>query len=331
MAVIAPFRTPSTLVRVLAADLGLSPADLLRAAGLPGDALAAETLVLEPRAHYALFEALDELSDGRGVAISVAEALSTDAFDPAIFAAVCSPNLTAAAERIARHKQLLGPVRLRVDADADGLEIHDLWPAGEQPPPLLQRLAVSFWVALARSATRTRVVPDQVVLPAAASNLVDLESWLGVRVTRGTSTHVRFRPIDARRPFLTADASMWAFFEPALRKRLAELDTAATTSARVRAALLELLPAGGGTTAQVARELGVSTRTLQRRLAEEDATFQDVLATTREELARHYLTTSELPLVEIAFLLGYDDPSSFHRAFHQWTGQTPMRLREAAV
>ena len=330
MAAVAPFRTPSTLLRVLAADLGLSPADLLRAADLPGDALAADTLVLEPRAHYALFEALDSLNDGRDVAITMAESISQEAFDPAIFAATCSPNLIAAAERIATHKRLLGPARLRVEDGPNGLAIDVVWPAGDPPPLLLQRLDVAFWVALARFATRTRVVPERVVLPGPAGGHVELESWLGTRVTRGTSAHVRFRPIDARRPFLTANSQLWSFFEPSLRERLADLDATATTTGRVRAALLEQLPAGGGTTAQVARSLGVSTRTLQRRLAEENATFQDVLAATREELARHYLTASDLPLVEIAFLLGYDDPSSFHRAFHQWTGQTPMRLREAA-
>lgn len=329
MAVVAPFRMPATALRVLAADLGLSPADLLRAAGLPGDALATETLLLEPRAHYALFEALDDLRPDRDVAITMAEAISREAFDPALFAAICSPNLTAAAQRIATHKRLLGPVRLQVDDGPDGLDIRAVWPAGDPPPLLLERLDVAYWVALVRLATRTRVVPDEVVLPAAADGHVELESWLGTRITRGTRSQVRFRPIDARRPFLTADAGMWSFFEPSLRQRLADLDTEATTAGKVRATLLELLPAGEGTTNGVARSLGVSTRTLQRRLAEEDTTFQDVLAATREELARHYLTASDLPLVEIAFLVGYDDPSSFHRAFHQWTGQTPMRLREA--
>lgn len=330
MALVAPFRMPSAALRVLLADVGLSPSDVLRAAGLPGDTLAPETLVLGTREQYALFAALDELTPDRELAVTMAEAISREGFDPAVFAALCSPNLTTAIERIATHKRLLGPVRVHAQDGPDGFEVEVAWPAGDPPPDLLPRLDVAFWVALARTATRTRVVPQQVVLPRSGGDDADLESWLGTRITRGDSTRVRFSALDARRPFLTANAGMWDFFEPALRERLADLDATATTRGKVRAALLELLPAGGGTTLGVARSLGASPRTLQRRLADEDTTFQDVLASTREELARHYLTTSDLPLAEIAFLLGYDDPSSFFRAFQRWTGQTPSRLREAA-
>lgn len=55
-----------------------------------------------------------------------------------------------------------------------------------------------------------------------------------------------------------------------------------------------------------------------------------ILADLREQLAHHYLTQSSLSLTEIAFLLGYDNTNSFHRAFNQWTGRTPSGVREAA-
>lgn len=70
---------------------------------------------------------------------------------------------------------------------------------------------------------------------------------------------------------------------------------------------------------------------MQRRLGEEGVTFQQLLADVREDLARHYLTQSTLSLTEIAFLLGYDDPNSFHRAFNRRTGRTPLGVRVAAT
>ena len=74
----------------------------------------------------------------------------------------------------------------------------------------------------------------------------------------------------------------------------------------------------------------MSTRTLQRRLKGERATFQaTILDSTHESLARHYLSRSELSAGEISFLLGYDDPRSFYRAFRTWTGQTPQLVRAA--
>jgi len=80
--------------------------------------------------------------------------------------------------------------------------------------------------------------------------------------------------------------------------------------------------------ADVARELGISTRTLQRRLTEKRLTFQQILEDARRELARHYLLQSALDLSETAYLLGYEDANSFFRAFHQWEGESPSRWRE---
>ena len=328
---LAPFRLSLPFVRVLLADLGVRPADLLVAADLPGDLMSRDEAVLSPAQYYALFESLEHLVGDRDLAITVADTLSPEVFDPPIFAAMCSPNLHVAAERIAVHKRLLGPLRLRVDADADGVDLEITWPAGDPPPAVLPVVEVAFWVALARFGTRTQVVPQRVVLPQAPRNPAAVETWLRTRVERGATTFVRFSRLDATRPFLTANAGMWEFFEPELRRRLDDLAADATLRAKVRAALVELLPAGAGTTHRVARHLGVSTRTLQRRLGEEGATFGDVLADVREELARHYLTKSALPLTEIAFLLGYDDPNSFHRAFNRRTGRTPLGVRATAT
>lgn len=124
---------------------------------------------------------------------------------------------------------------------------------------------------------------------------------------------------------------MWQVFEPELRKRLSELDDSASTAARVRSALLELLPSGQSGIAAVAHRLSVSKRTLQRRLEQEGGNYRNLVNAVREELARHYLTQTELSAGEIGFLLGFEDPNSFFRAFHDWTGNTPDALRKPAV
>ena len=77
----------------------------------------------------------------------------------------------------------------------------------------------------------------------------------------------------------------------------------------------------------VTTHLAVSSRTLQRQLRLEGTTFQAVLASTREDLARHYLSHGAMRAAEIAYLLGYDDTNSFYRAFRSWTGTTPETLR----
>ncbi len=81
----------------------------------------------------------------------------------------------------------------------------------------------------------------------------------------------------------------------------------------------------------VAKRLSYSKRTLQRKLSQEGTSFQKLLQSTREALARHYLRQTNLAAAEISFLLGFEEPNSFYRAFSDWTGQTPEKVRQMAL
>ena len=96
---------------------------------------------------------------------------------------------------------------------------------------------------------------------------------------------------------------------------------------RVRTVLLRALPSGQVGIDRVATRLAMSRRSLQRHLQAEGLSYQLVLRETRLSLARHYLSKTELPSSEISFLLGFDEPNSFYRAFRQWTGHTPEDSR----
>ena len=115
---------------------------------------------------------------------------------------------------------------------------------------------------------------------------------------------------------------MWNYFEPELAKRLSDLDVDESTSARVRSALTELLPGGVCGIEDVVEKLGLSKRTLQRKLSEENTTFQQQLNSTREMLAIHYIRNTDISTNDIAFLLGYQEINSFLRAFKIWTGKS---------
>jgi AraC-like DNA-binding protein len=77
----------------------------------------------------------------------------------------------------------------------------------------------------------------------------------------------------------------------------------------------------------VAEKLDLSVRTLRRRLAEENTSFQDVLDEVRFGLATEYLTETPLPLQEVSTLLGYSDPGNFTHAFKRWAGTSPSAFR----
>ena len=79
---------------------------------------------------------------------------------------------------------------------------------------------------------------------------------------------------------------------------------------------------------ELARELAMSTRTLQRKLREEQTTYQELLETLQQEVAVNYLQESNLTISEIAYLLGYSEPGVFTRAFKRWTGHSPTAYRQ---
>ncbi|MCP4610087.1 MAG: helix-turn-helix transcriptional regulator, partial [Planctomycetes bacterium] len=194
-------------------------------------------------------------------------------------------------------------------------------------PTLFVAFELVFWVELARMATREQVIPETIHSSLDLPELDAYETFLGTTIRRDEVNRVTFSAVDAQKPFLTVNHAMWAILEPAFDKRMQDLTQDASFRDRVRACLLEMLASGQYSVTYVASKLAISNRTLQRRLREEETTFQKILDELREELARHYLSVTDFSSTEISFLLGYEEPNSFFRAFRAWTGQTPEIVR----
>jgi AraC-like DNA-binding protein len=318
-------------IRALLRDLGIPAGRVLRRAQLPAGLFRVGPVALVPEEYFRFWAALDAEADDPNLAVAIGQAISVEMFSPPLFAALCSPSLQVAAKRIATYKPLIGPMAVGITLDSTGLAVTYRWPAGMTPPPLLATTELVFWVALARIATRQHVRPARVAARQLPADPGALAAYFGVRPRQGPAEAISFTAEDSARPFLTENEPMWRFFAPELRSRLADLQAAASAAERVRAALLETLPAGDHTMITVAHQLATSPRTLQRQLQTEGTTFQAVLTSTREHLARHYLTHSAMTTAEIAYLLAYDDTNSFYRAFRTWTGATPDTVRTATT
>lgn len=98
--------------------------------------------------------------------------------------------------------------------------------------------------------------------------------------------------------------------------------------AQVRASIASHLAQDRASLTQIAQDLKLSPRTLQRKLSDADTSFQQLLDRTRQALAQGYLLRPDLSLTDIAFLLGYQDQSAFNHAFREWTGDSPGSYRE---
>lgn len=318
--------------RTLLKDMGIRPEHVLRRAGLPEDTLSRVGDGLSTEAYFRFWRSLEAEAGHPLFPLKIVESVSTELFDPPLFAALCSANLLQAVQRLAKYKQLMAPMSLEVAVGSHGeMTISPRWLFAQHDVPHSLLVAeLAFFIRLARLATREPVNALALTLPELppTPHLRHVEAFFGGTITQG-HPGITFSSTDALRPFLTVNEGMWRVFEPELRRRLSELDATATTGERVQAVLLELIPGNAASIDAVAVRLGMSRRTLQRRLEEEGESFRALINSIREKLARHYLQNSALSGSEIAFLLGFEDPNSFYRAFHEWTGQTPDSARQA--
>jgi AraC-like DNA-binding protein len=138
-------------------------------------------------------------------------------------------------------------------------------------------------------------------------------------------------------PVPNADAGMYPVLQQHAERLLQERNAREDERERhgivaeVRAAVIRNLANDRVRLAGIAAELGLSPRTLQRKLADAGASFQQVLDAARHALAQDYLRQRGLSLADIAFLLGYQEQSAFTHAFREWSGMNPGAWRERAL
>ena len=309
-------------------DIGVDPDDALRHAELPPGLFGHSNATVTTEEYYRLWRAIEKLANDPVFPLSVGSFSSTDVFSPSLFACYCSPNLNVALKRLSKYKCLIGPMRLNVSEaeQQTSVQISGL-PNNLTPPSSLIATELVFLVQLARAATREKIVPVKVETSVEIAKKADFEDYFGVAITNSNVHRLTFTARDSSKPFLSANKKMWSIFEPDLQMRLGELQRGANFRERVRVCLMETLASGQHSLIEVAERLAVSPRTLQRRLKDEGSSFQEELNALRQRLAQHYLLESSYSSAEISFLLGYDDPNSFIRAFHTWTGRTPELVR----
>jgi AraC-like DNA-binding protein len=196
------------------------------------------------------------------------------------------------------------------------------------------RHQIEFWlvsfVRLCRQLTNRRLIPSRVrVVHHRDRTPAELRSLLGCEVEFGANVdEVVFPSTVKQMPIGSADCHLnellVKYCEEALSNREPGRITLRST---VEKAMAPLLPHGKARVAEVARKIGMSPRTLARRLAEEGLTFSEIADQLKADLAQHYLRDGDLPISQVAWLLGYREVSAFTHAYRRWTGMTPRQSR----
>lgn len=190
-----------------------------------------------------------------------------------------------------------------------------------------------FWMALilreCRITTGTELMPvmTRFVHPRPRP-LEEMKEFFGAIEFGADCDCLELRPTAVDLPVVTADPYLQGTLVQHLDQALAGRVGGSTSFRhRVENALTRRLPEGDVGVEAIAKEFGLSTRTLARRLAEQGLTFSQVLSDLRADLAQRYIRDPSLPISQISWMLGYKDASAFVVAFRRWTGVSPTEGR----
>jgi AraC-like DNA-binding protein len=324
------FRVTSRLREKLV-EFGVSVPAVLRQAGLAGDLMERTRILVTTEELFALWRAIGEVSGDPAIGLRLGVETRVERFHPSGIAALSTENFGAAVSHIARYKLLTCPEVMLQETTEDEWSIQFRWLlAGEVEPWVLTDYCFAWMQTIGRHGSGTKVSPVRVELMQPRVHAKAMERHFGCEVVIGASRNaIVFRADDARLPFVTRNAELLELLAPQFDEQMKQQAVPDSFSELVRSAIQGRLTGHRPVVDDIAKDLHMSSRTLQRRLQDAGSSFQRVLDEARHQMARHYLGNSVLELNEAAYLLGYEDANSFSRAFRGWEGVPPTQWRES--
>lgn len=329
----------TVLVRVLervlarAVQEGLDRRTVVEAAGLDDVDFATPEARVPIARLIAMWQVLAKSPLDAGFGVRFGSLARVREFGVVGYAMYYSATLDDALRRLSRFSRILTEsVAFRLDAMREhrivvqpdrGLELGS-------PPETDYRLAAVL--AVCREVTGVDVVPVSVTFPyAQPRSTLEHRRWFRcpLRFSQRV-TSITFVARDLALPIARRDETLAGYLSEHAEHVLRTMTTGSSFTERVRAAIWSHLGDGRPSLSGIARALAVSPRTLQRHLADEGTSVQEQLDHLRQAMAMATLRDRSIPIDQVAFLLGYGEPSTFYRSFRRWTGKTPEEYRRAS-
>ncbi|MDO4856211.1 MAG: helix-turn-helix domain-containing protein, partial [Limosilactobacillus gorillae] len=296
-------------------QLGLSFTTIQQKAKLPMNA--GKEVDLDNNQYVQIMQVLDQELDDQQL-LQLSNINNLQQFVPSFYASLASPDGMTALERFARYKKLVGPVDIDLKESAQEVSLSFTYQVETIPRFMLlnEQLLV---ISLLRIGSGQEIRPRVISGPYKYGPVV--EEYLGVKGRFSIKNQMVFAKRDLVQAFVTENNIMWKYLSPSLDQELQQLEKEGVLKDQVQQVLIDALPGNQATIEVVAQRLGMSNRTLQRKLKEEGTSFKAVLTKVQSKMAQTYLRNG-VRTDEIAYLVGYTETSSFMRAFKRWTGQT---------
>lgn len=334
----------------LTAGVGAMIVELARAKGVDVDRLCADTafdrtVAADPDARISLeleetlWNEAARRSEDDAFGLHAAEVVQPGVFDVLDYVVRCAPTLRASLERLARYNRLVHDAAVFTLIErGDALRVEHAFQIGGATQC---RHSADFTLAslvvigsqIGGRPLRPRAVEFRHPRPASPAAWDEYQRIFGLAPSFAQRVNaITFVASDLARPTPASDPALSRVVERHAEALLAARPCpVASTADRVRRILATTLGEGDATLAAVAEKLHMSERSLQRKLADEGLSFDALLDELRRDLAMRYLADPKIAVAEVAYLLGYSEPSPFHRAFKRWTGVTPTEARRRAA
>src|ERR1043166_7061294 len=317
------------IAELLAAE-GLDVAGLFAAAGIDPAALDGPAARVQTEKISRLWELAAARSGNPAIGIAQPHVVRAASFDVVGYAMMSCADLHAAFERLIRYLLILSDTfTMTMSEEPAGYRVTFVLFGGDRPvPPQRVESIVVTLIAFCRWIGGRDVRPLAIELPfPPPADPAPYSAAFRCPVTFDAPRNsLLFARTDMSAALPTSNPQLAELHERYAGDYLRHFDHA-QTSYRAREVIVRHLPDGEPRRDEVAGELRMSERTLQRRLEEEKTSFVELLDRTRRELAEQYLGRLQLSLAQAAYLLGFADQSSFFRACKRWFDVSPGQYR----
>lgn len=323
----------SLLPALAAAYPAVDLAAMVERAGIKPEELAdPDFLIPFYRAGAFFLELLKETQD-EGLGLVLGSAVQPRSYQTLGYAILSSDTLRQAIDRLIRYEQLVGQLGSTTLVIDETVKL--VWHCPFEGPwtRYIREAAITGWVAYATSLLANPVKANAVHFTHELNgDPLRYEAIYGCPVIFSSSFDgVEFDICYLNEPLKSADPGLSALMESRAKDMLACFHNKLNLANEVREQIAYVLPNGDPALEEVAARLKLSGRALQNRLKSLGITFKDVVDEVREQLAYNYLEKTNTSIIDVAFLLGFSEQSSFSRAFKRWSGLAPIEYRRQKV
>jgi AraC-like DNA-binding protein len=309
--------------------LGLDTEALLDRAGLDRVRLSDPDARIDAERADAVWREAHALAGDPALALHAAEQTPFGAFRVLDYLGASGASLGEGLRRVAAYFPLVDPrATLAVEAEDDAVALA-FRGAGTELPPQAQEYTLAILASRVRHVAPGAALAVRFAFPR-PHDVREHARVFGVEPRFGVDrAALALSRAEWERPTASSDPGLFAALDDHAR-RLLERSGPAPLAERVRAAIAADLAGHEPSLPAAARRVGVSPRSVQRRLAEAGTSFARTVDAVREERAKVFLRSGDVSLAEVSWLLGFSEQSAFTRAFRRWTGVSPTEWRRAS-